>query len=104
MPIEIARGNTEINVEIAENPVIDVTIIEDGHVNIDVSSIYGTAGGHQYYRGQYVVEPDWDQQVLETKNLLMSDDVTVEGIYVAKVDNSAGGKTVYIGGEIIENG
>ena len=104
MPIEIARGNTEINVEIDNSPVlIDMTVIEDGHISVDVSSIYGTAGEHEYYRGAYVVEPDWHEQVLQTKNLLMADDVTVESIYVARVSNAAGGKTVYIGG-VIDDG
>ena len=56
------------------------------------------------YNGPYVVEPDWEAQTLATRDKTMADNVTIEGIYVARVANSAGGKTVYIGGEIIENG
>lgn len=52
------------------------------------------------YDGTYVVEPSFAQQILETKNKVMRDDVTVNAIEVARTSNPSGGTTVYIGGII----
>lgn len=52
------------------------------------------------YDGVYIVDPSFDEQVLETRDKLMSDDVTVNAILVNTVSNPAGGNTVYIGGLI----
>ena len=52
------------------------------------------------YDGEYEVTPAVDAKVLGTKNKLMLDDVTVNPIEVARVSNPAGGRTIYIGGEI----
>jgi len=52
------------------------------------------------YDGEYVVDPSFDQQTLQTKNKTMEDDVTVNAIMVSRTTNLSGGYTVYIGGEI----
>ena len=52
------------------------------------------------YTGNYIVDPDFATQTLETKEKYMLDDVTVNPIEVARVSNPAGGRTIYIGGEI----
>ena len=52
------------------------------------------------YDGQYEINPSFDDQILETKNKLMTDDVTVNAITVSRTTNPSGGKTVYIGGTI----
>lgn len=49
------------------------------------------------YDGPYEVTPDFNDQVLETEDLLMSDDVIVKEIPVAEVSNPAGGLTLTIG-------
>lgn len=49
------------------------------------------------YEGPYTVEPDFDAQRLETKGLVMEDDVTVRPIGVSITENLSGGNTVYIG-------
>ena len=49
------------------------------------------------YTGDYVVIPTFRDQVLETKNKTMEDDVTVKEIPVAEVSNPAGGLTLTIG-------
>ena len=82
------------------NMSIKVNLVDDGSANIKIDDIYGPAGDYDYYDGAYVVEPDWEEQTLQTKDKLMYGDVTVEGIYMTKVTNQAGGKTVYIGGLI----
>ena len=52
---------------------------------------------HPSYDGPYEVTPRFYEQVLETKEKLMIDDVTVDVIPVHEVTNPAGGITVTIG-------
>lgn len=52
---------------------------------------------HPTYDGSYEVTPRFYEQVLETKEKLMIDDVTVEVIPAHEVTNPAGGLTVTIG-------
>lgn len=52
------------------------------------------------YPGPYVVDPSFANQILETAQKIMSDDVTVHPIEVSRVSNLSGGTTVYIGGVI----
>lgn len=51
-----------------------------------------------YYEGAYEVEPVWEDIILETKQKSMQENVTMQAIPYAEVDNLAGGKTVIIGG------
>ena len=51
------------------------------------------------YDGDYTVDPLFTAQTLQTNGLRMTDDVTINPIYVADTSNPAGGTTVYIGGE-----
>lgn len=53
----------------------------------------------EWYTGKYSVLPDVDHVTLETKNKLMSNDVTVFAIPLWEVSNPEGGTTIYIGGE-----
>ena len=48
--------------------------------------------------GPYTVTPDFETQELATKDRLLKDNVTVDPIAVARVENPAGGKTIFIGG------
>lgn len=50
------------------------------------------------YDGPYTVTPDFEAQELATKDRLLKDNVTVDPIAVVRVENPAGGKTIYIGG------
>ena len=52
------------------------------------------------YSGSYEVSPDFDGKTLPTANKTLIQDVTVKPIEVQVVSNTAGGKTVYIGGII----
>lgn len=65
-------------------------------VAFDVT-IRGGSGGEPY-DGPYTVTPDFETQELATKDRLLKDDVTVDPIAVARVENPAGGKTIFIGG------
>lgn len=53
------------------------------------------------YAGPYAVDPLFTGQTLQTNGKRMTDDLTVEPIYVSDTQNPAGGITVYIGGEFI---
>lgn len=52
----------------------------------------------EHYDGAYDVVPGREETVLETKDCIMDDDVTVHPIPFYQVSNLSGGKTVYIGG------
>ena len=49
------------------------------------------------YTGAYDVTPKPEEQVLETEGKKMNDNVTVDGVAIRVVSNTAGGKTVIIG-------
>ena len=55
-------------------------------------------GGGEPYTGSYTVTPTFETQRLATKDRLLKDNVTVDPIAVARVENPAGGKTIFIGG------
>lgn len=77
-----------LDVDYTESFVINLTIEEGG-------------GGSPlpYYDGAYSVVPRKIEQVLETKNKSMRDDVTIDPINYAEVTNPQGGKTATIGFE-----
>lgn len=52
------------------------------------------------YRGAYEVTPKVDEQVLQTAQKLMADDVTINAIPIYDVSNNSGGSTVYIAREV----
>ena len=70
-------------------------------INIDGGEIgvfYDTGGGSfPIYQGPYEVDPTFTDIVLPTTNHIMNDDVTVHEIYVGRVTNPQGGKTITIG-------
>ena len=65
-------------------------------VAFDVT-IRGGDGGEPY-DGPYTVPPNFETQHLATKDKILKDNVTVDPIAVARVENPAGGKTIFIGG------
>lgn len=74
----------ELTQKVALSVAFDVTIRE--------------GGGGEPYDGPYTVTPDFETQELATKDRLLKDNVTVDPIAVARVENPAGGKTIFIGG------
>lgn len=51
----------------------------------------------EYYQGPYEVTPRLNQQILETNDKTMTDDVTVYEIPITYTSNPYDGKTVLIG-------
>jgi len=88
-PFELARRDEEFTFTF-EEPEVNFTIEE---------SIIISGETYDVYRGEYVVTPKKDQQtILETKEKLMADDVTVLKIPYYETSNESG-LTVYIAGE-----
>lgn len=84
--------NKELNV------FMDVPIVME--VEIEVQEGGGSGGLLPEYHGDYKVTPDWEEQVLETKNKSMLDDVVVLSIPKYEFDNMANGQTIVIGGNV----
>lgn len=53
---------------------------------------------YDHYDGSYNIIPKWVDQVLETKKLVMDENVLVNAIGLSVTQNPSGGNTVYIGG------
>lgn len=89
-PFELAQCD-ETFIFAFEEPQINFTIEE--------AIIVNEGGNYDIYRGEYVVTPKaYDSTVLETKEKLMTDDVTVLEIPYYETSNESG-LTVYIAGE-----
>ena len=76
-----------------ETSVIPQTIMRD--------EILGQVSNSNFtrYNGEYEVTPTFAEQILETKDKIMSENVTVHKIPRYDVANEAGGVTVYIATE-----
>lgn len=55
------------------------------------------ANVYKHYDGGYIITPKITSQLLETKNKVMDDDVSIEEIYFNETENSSNGLTVQIG-------
>lgn len=64
------------------------------------AKIVGGSSSYETYKGAYTADPNFVGTTLETRGKVMRYDVTVKPIEVARVSNTQGGKTVYIGGII----
>lgn len=73
---------------------------------VDLGEVYRVPnpGQAEYYDGSYIVTPKVEDQVLQTSDKLMSDDVTIKAIPFYSTSNQSGGETIYIGSEVITNG
>lgn len=72
--------------------------VMDPLIKLEVRCYVGESGKYENYGGEYEVTPKDTQQVLETKNKNMKDNVTVKGIPTYEISNDFG--TTFIIGEI----
>ena len=78
---------------------IEVEIITHKEVlEVEIGSEIVRCGDYSSYKGPYILNPSFDSQRLGTKDLLMSEDLTVNPISVTRVSNTSGGNTIIIGG------
>lgn len=69
-------------------------------IPMSIGAAYMAANVHEY-EGPYEITPKaWDNQILETEGLLMTDDVTVFKVPYYETVNLFDGKTVYIAEEV----
>ena len=54
----------------------------------------------EHYKGNYEVTPKITPQVMQTRNLIMDNDVLINKIPYFETGNNSGGNTVYIGSEV----
>ena len=81
---------------IKDTKPLDVSLLKDERI-IEITFDEGAGGRLPNYEGDYVVTPKAHvEQILETKNKSMTDDVTVLEIPYSEVTNPEGGKTVNI--------
>ena len=73
--------------------------LSESSQDFEIELVGGGSGRLPTYTGEYVVEPRKVEQVLETKNKSMRDDVTVNPIFYAETSNLGGGLTAVIGME-----
>lgn len=66
-------------------------------VLFNFSDITLNSDTHAHYEGEYVITPHTYELIMETKEKIMDDDVTILGITADCVDNEKGGKTATIG-------
>lgn len=57
-------------------------------------------GGQNPYTEEYIVDPDFEEKTLKTKDKFLTDNIKINPIKVESVSNLSGGRTVYIGGNI----
>ena len=84
--------------ELSQTDVITCELSDTVQITSDITLPEVIAG--RQYDGDYEVTPDFIEQTLETRGLLMTDDVSVHPIQVSRTTNPSGGTTVFIGGTI----
>lgn len=56
--------------------------------------------GGELYAGDYTVTPKIEEQEMQTKGKVMTENIMVKSIPFFNVSNTSGGSTVYIGNEV----
>lgn len=79
----------EIQFTVQENQTISFVISDGGSLNFNTDLNYSISE-HNTYAGPYIVIPKVYDQILETDDLLMSDDVTVKEITYSVTQNEKG--------------
>lgn len=76
----------------------DVIFVSEAKLNVEFKELnIVKEHSEEIYDGPLVIDPKYSDQVLQTRGKLMPGDVTVHEIFVSKVSNPSGGKTVFIG-------
>ena len=98
MKIKFQESGSSFKTQIKQDTAEIGTKFEtnDSSFKLDIS----TDGEYPVYNGNYRVTPKVTQQSLPTKNKVLVDDVTVNEIPFYNVENTSGGRTVFIAKEV----
>lgn len=91
-----------IDIDFIQNDMtLDVAFQEsEQHIDYEFNEVIEVDKNHEVYMGEYDVTPNIEQQVLETANKVLVENVTIKKIPFFEVGNTSGGTTVYIGKEV----
>lgn len=87
----------DLQLKIEHEIPLDVDLSIEGQLELTIDE--GGGSPLPYYDGAYEVTPRKVEQVLETKNKSMREDLVVDPITYLEVSNPQGGKTATIGYE-----
>lgn len=96
LDLKLNEEPLDLNVELDSEPIKIDAEIDDSPIELTIGVGFNDCS-HEYYRGSYLVIPKFEDQVLDTDEKLMKDNLTVKEIPVARVPNTSGGYTVTIG-------
>jgi hypothetical protein len=96
----IAELPIRINVRVDTNPIAIayplVLEAQNEQISFTTDTIFEITGGEKY-EGEYIITPRaYDDQTLETKDKVCTDEITVLKVPKYETSNVSGGKTVYI--------
>lgn len=86
----------QIDIDILD-PNIELDLSTTDELEVEISQ--GSGSMLPMYDGSYIVVPTKQEQILNTKNKSMADDVTIHAINRSETSNPEGGKTIVIGFE-----
>lgn len=118
MDIVENRNVYELEVDKSLPIVVDMDIVESRNIyelevnkllnvfDLDVESkVVVKKYGAEEYEGEYIVTPlAYQEQTLNTKDKLCTNDIVVKEVPIWETSNLSGGKTAYIAGGILEYG
>ena len=95
LDLKLNEKPLDLNVEIESEPIKIDAEIDDSPIELTIGVGFNDCS-HEYYHGSYLVIPKFEDQVLDTDEKLMKDNVIVKEIPVHEVSN-AHGYTLVIG-------
>ncbi len=85
-----------IRFNVLPKPAINFSVkSEENRITVEKASVVYMGG--EPYDGEYEVIPRLTQQILETKDKLLEQDLVIEKIPITSVSNQSGGNTIIIG-------
>lgn len=90
-----------IHLTVSQDNTVPLSIMQDDEIALTAENCAGLSQGtYPMYAGGYEVTPTAEGEILKTAQKTMSKDLTIHPIPYYEVSNTAGGDTVYIGGEL----
>lgn len=93
------RKRVTVTVSVQNRKVTANASPQDASKSVAVGALPVRAAIPEFYEGEYDVSPDFEGRVLNTRQRYLTDNITIDPIYISDTSNLAGGITIYIGGE-----